>query len=274
MARDFTLAVIILALLAITAKVQSESCDFRCWLAALEISIPPFQFNFSYLSRTYYVNVYNVTCVGVNLGPVTSEIDYVANSVSLGVYGIGMPCYAQWTTLEHTILHDTYQNGTLVAIVANSSLAASLQLTTDEYSLPCAANLTECDAEIVVSEITFTGGDIAEFLDGLLNNTITQLETVIAKFACNQTTKLVQENLTIALQELDDAIEPYLVTQPLPDISLPPEGAMELPTSAMLNLLEYLFDDLVGANGIFGLNVVFNTLTNNTGKYLLFSKHF
>lgn len=249
---------------------MADSCDLRCWLANLQLNIPDQSFNFTWLLHTYYVNMSNITCLGVSLGEIDSELDLEANSVSLSMYGLGTWCHAQWIVEDQHGRVTDYQNGSLVAIVSNSSIGATLVLNQNELGLASSANLTNCFTSIIISELEMTGGDLADKIDQIVNETTAALEKAIDRYVCTELTSLVSENLTAILQELNAVITPYLYPQPAPVLASIATNAMNMQTSAFVNMLDYIMDDLVGTDGILGLNVIFNTLTNNTGICLFY----
>ncbi|ELR22307.1 uncharacterized protein ACA1_252520 [Acanthamoeba castellanii str. Neff] len=236
-------------------------CDLQCWLKRLMIHIPDQKFSSSWLGVTVTGTVSKGVCTGLTLGDLQSSLVPPAG-VGFDVAGLSIQCALDWG-LSVPLLPAL--GGSANAVVNNSKLALTLQLQKDADGLASAANLTTCTPKIVVSSIEFQG-DFSTFLDLLRTEVASVISNSLNGVICTELTKLVQTNLTNVLQDADMFIRPFL--KPRPPVVPPvyPPGMMDLRKSSMLAVVDYVLDDVVGADGILGLNKIVNALTNNTGR--------
>ncbi|KAH3756969.1 Paraquat-inducible protein A [Pelomyxa schiedti] len=247
-------------------------CDLRCWLADFSITVPDQQLYFNYTFVTFHevwCNITNITCHGISLEEVSSSVDLERNSVELGVFGLGTSCFAAFSAINKHGRTVDYGAGTLVATVTNSSVDVEITLQQDDVGLATAANVTKCFSDIVISELNFTGGNFAEQMDEILmkNNTIPALEKALEVVICDLLHVLVNDNLTEVLTYLNSVIYPYILPQPPHAIPLLKPGAFNLSESALVNMLDYMFNEFIGINGTLGLNDLINVITNGTGSF-------
>lgn len=242
-------------------EAPPTDCDLQCWLNRLMIHIPDQKFSSSWLGVTVTGTVSKGVCTGLTLGDLQSSLVPPAG-VGFDVAGLSIQCALDWG-LSVPLLPAL--GGSANAVVNNSKLALTLQLQKDADGLASAANLTTCTPKIVVSSIEFQG-DFSTFLDLLRTEVASVISNSLNGVICTELTKLVQTNLTNVLQDADMFIRPFL--KPRPPVVPPvyPPGMMDLRKSSMLAVVDYVLDDVVGADGILGLNKIVNALTNNTGR--------
>jgi hypothetical protein len=237
-------------------EAPPSNCDLQCWLSRLIIHIPDQKFSRIGVTGTVSKGV----CTGLTLGNLTSSL-VPPSGVSFDVNGLSIQCAMDWG-LSASIFS---AQGSANAVVNNSQLATALQLQKDADGLASAANVTSCAAQIVVSSINFQG-DLSIFLDLFRSEISSIISSSLNDVICRELTNVVQTNLTNALQTADMFIRPFL--KPRPPVVPPvyPDGMMDLQKSSMLALVDYVLNDVVGADGILGLNKIVNALTNNSGN--------
>jgi hypothetical protein len=82
---------------------------------------------------------------------------------------------------------------------------------------------------------------------------------------CTEVTTLVNVNLTDFLHQLNDDIRPYIHPPPPPPAPVVPPGMVNFMNNSALEVIDFLLNDIIGSDGPFGINTIFNQLTDNTG---------
>lgn len=84
---------------------------------------------------------------------------------------------------------------------------------------------------------------------------------------CNELASLVDGDLTNVLRSLNSAMEPFLFGRG-PPAQAPDYGgaALNFTGNPFFGMVDFLLDDLIGANGPFGVNLILGAITNHTGR--------
>ena len=86
---------------------------------------------------------------------------------------------------------------------------------------------------------------------------------------CGELDVLVNQDLTLLLQGINASLEPFLHgAEPPPALPKYGRKALNFTGNAFIGLVDFLLDDLIGANGPFGVNLIASALTNGTGAYV------
>lgn len=204
-----------------------DTCDLRCWLSALEITLPDQQINATWLLHEYTGNITDLTCKGVDLGPIASTFSEATTGVSVALTGLGTSCYGDWSVLDHHGKNYDHSSGQGVASLFNSSLSLKLELFIDGNGFYQRANLSQCEA-VIFMVANLTGGDLAETLNNVLNQSMPEIEHALSKFICSEITSLVNNNLTTLLGTISDTLSPYMVPSSPPILPYPSSDSMNL----------------------------------------------
>lgn len=235
----------------------SSPCDVKCWLSALQITIPDQRFNWLNVAG----NIHNISCTGISFGDLQSQLTPPLGA-SFMIDGLSIQCALGWGI---SVLGFT-SAGSANASITNSQLNAGLTLQKGDDGLPSTANLNACSAAISVTSIAFQG-DLSIFLDLFRQQLETILSSQLNTVICSQLRSLVQKNLTQVLQNVNEQLQPYLKPQPPSLLPILPTGMLDLRNSPMIAAIDYVLDDVIGINGSVNINTIANALTNHTGNF-------
>ena len=253
--------------------LSDSSCGLECWLANLTINIP----TQSTVNYGFNFTIENMQCKGIQIGGIDSSF-IPPTTLIVKPFNVSVMCQATWSYREVDWPHLS-DSGTVYATVNDSSLLFGLALIQGANGLAELANTTVCDANITITNLTFTGGYswVLNLFQSYVASTIqSELDTV----TCQQLTNLVNVNLTQSLQQLNQLIAQYLIPQPpsppppLPDtgtiISSYPHlispGLINLATDSRIQVLEYIFSSLFTSTGELNFNTLVDRFTNGTGS--------
>eukprot|EP01105_Mastigella_eilhardi_P004643 TRINITY_DN161_c0_g3_i1.p1 TRINITY_DN161_c0_g3~~TRINITY_DN161_c0_g3_i1.p1 ORF type:complete len:1067 (-),score=233.61 TRINITY_DN161_c0_g3_i1:1526-4726(-) len=253
----------LLLLIAATGAQESGSCDLACWLNQTALALPDQQYD----TGPYFLGWFNISdmlCYGIELGGVLGSAPYnvplgdgnfYPNSVDISVFGLATHCTGHWRC--------AIDEGNLTAAITDSALNFTLTLKKDSDGLAARANLTSCHANINITGMYFTGGMVAYQLNAMSGTMAPMFMQSTDNDICARLQALVEVNVTQLLMGINAIVRPYVVTpQPPPMELLVPPNTEVLTDNALVNSLDFLLDDLVGASGI---NNIVNRITNNTG---------
>eukprot|EP01137_Pigoraptor_chileana_P010360 Opistho-2@59848 len=235
---------------------DDQPCNLQCWLNKLTIHIPDQTFSLG-LGATGSIK--NGLCTSILIGNLDSQLVPPAGA-RIDATGLSIQCDLGWA-LNAGLIHPS---GSAAATVTKSELDVTLQLQKDADGLASGASLSACTATINVETIKFSG-DLSTFLD-LFRSTITSiLKSQLNDIICTELKKVMATDLTGLLQKVDTSIRPYLTPQ-VPAVPPPlPPNMYDLQHNPLVGLADYVLDDVVGLDGILGINKIMNGLTKNTG---------
>ena len=242
-----------------------SDCGLKCWLYHLQIAIPGADFGFDFLGVKVEGEVRNITCSQITLGDVKSDI-INPMEVQLQVNGLGITCVGAWAY----DLGGIKDSGPLSVIVTSSSIDLAIVVDkTADGLLAKDTRLTKCDPAIFIQQISFGNGKTGELWDLIEQAVLPILDVGLTSVITSELTTLVDVNITNLIQTIDALISPFL--PPVPPDAPPdvPTGTMNflLPPNPLIALLDYVLDDVVGANGIISVNKLVDAFTDNTGSF-------
>ncbi|KAL6068024.1 LBP/BPI/CETP family, carboxy-terminal domain protein [Balamuthia mandrillaris] len=244
------------AALTLNDFILMKECGLRCWLGGLNFTIPDQTLEKAGIT----LHITGMSCAKIELGALGSQFTPPA-TLRLDGSGIGISCVAKWSAKVIGIDN----TGTVSVTIGDSKVGGSISFTKDSDGLAGSASLSGCTTNLNIKDIHFSGGLAAKLLE-LFHDLIARVvSSQLNQVICTEIGSLVSTNLTAVLQSLDAQIRPYL--KPVPPSPPPPVPAdsLVLTGDSVIELIDYIANDVIGANGAFGLNKLVNAYTNNTG---------
>jgi hypothetical protein len=232
--------------------VGQATCDLECFLGNLTFRLGAASFPGG--------SIRSFNCSSLTLGGLSSTLA-PPTGVGVAVQQLSLVC-----------LLDVHIDvvGTFVAVVTSekSTLSAELQFVLDKGTgLASKTELLNC-----VPQIQFEV-DVAHH--PILNIIVDIVKTIfggrLGKLVRGEVTSLVDTNLTNVIVAVNDALKPFLAADggpppPSPDYG---PGALNFTGNALFGMVDFLLDDLIGADGPFGVNRIISALSNGTGAFFI-----
>ncbi len=237
-------------LLSAVSGASNSHCDLACFLGNLTISLGGLSFPLGTI-KTF-------DCTGLTLSQLSST--YVPpTSLSTAVHGLMIHCDLE----VHIDVLGTYN---LVATSEGSSLAAQMQFLVDNKTgLAGSSHLSSCDANIVF-HVQVPNHPVFQTIVDLVKRIYGGR---VGKLICGELSTLVDTDMTAVLRSINAALVPFLGAGGGPPPGAPNYGssALNFTGNPLFGLVDFLLDDLIGANGPFGVNRIMAALTNGTGGW-------
>eukprot|EP01105_Mastigella_eilhardi_P014235 TRINITY_DN3247_c0_g1_i1.p1 TRINITY_DN3247_c0_g1~~TRINITY_DN3247_c0_g1_i1.p1 ORF type:complete len:910 (-),score=207.25 TRINITY_DN3247_c0_g1_i1:548-3277(-) len=268
-----TAALVVMAAAEVLASPAATEevpvCDLACWLAGVSVAVPD-RSNITGslpLGKSFQLDTANTSCGAFALDSVSSSTvslrpedgmhakdNRTGALLNLGLGGAHAECSTWWhlKIFRRNGELESDNEDTTQLVITNSSVAVGVLLAGNLAGPPDTANLTQCFTNITISRVA----------PQPLTSDIPMNEIVQAAL-CSALSELVNQNLTALLASLAPYFTPS--QQPLPPVPQQPEP-LDMHTSALLNFVDFMADDVVGANGEIGLNRIIDHLTNHTGE--------
>eukprot|EP01127_Copromyxa_protea_P017743 TRINITY_DN5453_c0_g1_i1.p1 TRINITY_DN5453_c0_g1~~TRINITY_DN5453_c0_g1_i1.p1 ORF type:complete len:1061 (+),score=251.87 TRINITY_DN5453_c0_g1_i1:40-3222(+) len=250
---------LVLALLFFTAvsseRISEEKCGLNCWLESLVVQIPDMKIN----KNGAEIDITNFTCFKFFIGAISSSLP-TPTSIQGDIQNVHVDCTGNWA-LSWSIVSGS---GGIVANATMNDLGIVLDLVKSENGLVNHSQVTSCNSKLSL-DATFEGsGAVEKVAEWLFPYVKSYLISEIESLVCEEIKNVAGTNLTALLNDVNADLLPYMhgEIQPiLPIISL---DAISLQNNSVVTLLNYILNDVVGANGDLGINKIVNTLTENS----------
>lgn len=176
---------------------------------------------------------------------------------------VGISCSGAWNYKWGPF----HGGGTVDAVVDKSQIELGLELIPGSDGLVDTAHTKKCVSGIAIAHLEFHGGIswIINIFKGLIAS---YTETQLNELACTQITTLINTNLTEFVRGINEDIRPYIKPPPPPAPPKVPPGMVNLSSNAIVDLVDYTFDSIVGIDGPLGIKKLANLLTDNTGNWV------
>ena len=186
----------LVALCAVAAQAQMD--PLSKWLYDLKIPIPP-------IAAAYEGFLFNLTdgvCTHLVVGALSAGGGAAPARVAVTASDVGVACTLDWRYAEESFPHLS-GSGTVAATVSKSRASAALTVGADgsPRAFPDRAALESCDADVVVSDLDFSGGVSAWILKLLSGFVERELSAKLGDELCDAVGPLVETNLTALLRE-------------------------------------------------------------------------
>ncbi|KAH3767401.1 hypothetical protein Pelo_716 [Pelomyxa schiedti] len=197
----------------------------------------------------------------------------VENGINIDAIGIGATCTAEWWSRHIKNRRQTERGGSVLSTLENSSMSVGISLIEfDSISgLPTALNTSYCHADIhlqfssspnIVNHHSHVDIDRPSIL--LANYDI---ESLLASAICKEFSAQINFWGTQAISYVYQRTYHMVIGPQFPPIlPLIRPGAQNLQNCSAVSAATYLLNDLVGIEGIAGVNKIMKDVTNNTGS--------
>ena len=193
-------------------------------LQNVTLSLPDFTTTIKKLV-TATIHLTKLKCGGIsikNLDLVPLRPNDQNVDMTVTITGLTLKCAADWTITTNLALHGS---GALTADSKGSDLSSEVVLTSPDFKHypPTNSKDNKCTSNIVINDLEFTGGAIADILGWFKSSIISELTSTINPLLCNELSSLVDDTLASALVNISKLIDPYLTK----DALLPPNIAKQ-----------------------------------------------
>lgn len=226
-------------------------------------------------ARTFVVGDLLVTlnhtqCSDFQLGSLVSGLmdDAATNAMFVDVVDIGAVCNGSWAyeDIKHGAEHGAGRFA--AAIAPPSTLNATISLGAEVP--PRAAVLADCASIVHVAELQWSGSGLAPMVLQLLSDLFrAQISAAASKGLCVEAERFVAQNVSALVFDLGLALDGCPASGLAPSAYPLPAGTagglVDFQGSAVLALVDFALDSVVGPEGEIGLDTIFALLTNNTG---------
>lgn len=243
--------------------------SLSAWLAKFKFDLPKQTFRVPYAGIDVELDA--MTCVNLTVGALASETTATATVDVGGGDGEGelratlsdvkFNCALQWKVTDRLGNHAV---GDAAATVSQSSARFSFALDVDKERappLPREVKLSDCQAQLLVTDLLFTGGRFATVLNTASLAIRTELGRTLSALTCSSATNGLEkfsgtakgqrwEDGQLARDEraIASLLKPAAST-PFPTYNAT-DGIVNLSASPLVRWVEYMTESYIGAQGV------------------------
>jgi hypothetical protein len=252
--------IVLLFLLLFVAHASAFSCNLRCWLQNLTVSLPAQSFSNALGSAS----ISDLQCSDVHLETLNSSF-VPPLALSINVLGVRLGCSGQFNISALGGL--TTEAGGVAVRVNESSVAGELRLN-QTGDVPVGVRLHACSTAFRAFVSFQCSGVLCAIADALAPQIDSYVASQLDANVCKALADLTAVNGTAALQQFDATfIAPLLAPPPPPALPIVRNDSLSMLNNSAVELLDYVLDDVVGATGNLSVNRIVDFLTNGTGAF-------
>lgn len=240
--------ILVLTILGFCLGQEESRCDLSCFLGNITLELGEHGFEVG--------KVESFVCRGLVLGDLESSF-LAPSGVSLTVSDLQISCVAN-------VKVDVFGTYVAQAYSQHSSLVASLVLVKDNSTGLVEKAVLEKNQASLSLHVDLPHHPWVQFFVRAVDRFYTpRLNRMIEQGLANG----VDVQLTQLLKDINQRILPFLNNGGGPQVPIPDmPQAMNFSGSPLIGLVDFLLDDLIGANGPFGANLILSSITNATGR--------
>jgi hypothetical protein len=197
------------------------------------IPLPIISEKIDILSTSADITLFELTCTNISLSDleVTTKQDHKHQHVQtlFNVTGVAISCHSKFNL---TIPGLAFGSGMVDLRSSKTAFSSTLVVlnkkSKSSFLAPESAQLKECDTHVIISQLFFYGGDVAELLNdakGLILSTVSKLVNGPNGILCAYLKNLTRTEITPLLANISRALQPYMPVPMPPGDHLPWEVA-------------------------------------------------